>query len=1085
VIRATEEYWALLEAGQRPDRRVFLARYPEIEAALAQCLEGLDLVQSAVPRLYRPGVASEPPSGFGLPTALGDYRILREVGRGGMGIVYEAEQVSLGRRVALKVLPFAAAVDAKLLQRFKNEAQAAAQLHHTNIVPVYAVGCEQGIHYYAMQFIEGQTVATLIRELRQGNDECRRTNDERSTNDEVRSLDPDGRGPAEETRLRHSTLDILSSFDIRHSSLPHRKAFFRTVAQLGVQAAEALDHAHEQGVIHRDVKPANLLLDVRGHLWVTDFGLARMRREANLTLTGDLLGTLRYMSPEQARGSRAAVDQRSDLYSLGATLYELLTLRPVCDGRDREEVLRQVDLEEPCAPRRLNRAVPAELEIIVLKALAKNPAERYATAQDLADDLRCFLADKPIQARRPTLGQRLIRWGRRHKSVVSAAAVVLVLTLLGLAVGNVVLTAAYRRETAQRALAEVNQKLAEERGQVARDAVDHMYTQFAEQWLREQPGLEQVERVFLEKALAFYEKLSQETGSQPDVRYQTALAYQRVGAIQRRLGACAEAEAAYGRAVTLFEELAAGDAAEPKYRVGLAESRQALGQGQLQMGRAREAEASLRQALDLKETLVQEFPQKVAYRRGLAGCYNSLGRLYERTGPAAAAVQYFRHALEVSEKLVDESPTEASCRQSLADDLTNLGRLFLNLGRFAEAEKYFREGLRHHEKLAADFPAKAVYRQGLASARRCLGNLLLAGGRTADAEEAFRQALGLQQKLVADFPTVPAYRHNEALYLHNLGLALERLGRAAEAEQAYRQSQALGEKLVADFPAVPDYQNILATTLHNLGVLVRNQGNPAAARPLLEQAVRYQEAARKANPDNLIYRTNLSSHYRSLAETLLRLGEPAAAAETAGQLPRSLPEDWASYQLAATLLARCAPADEEGTLLSAGSRAAAQTYTRRQQEVLEEGLRRHPDHPQALGQLAWFLTTCPDAAFRDPPRAVELAQKAVARTPASAAAWNLLGLASHRAGDAKAALAALERAVELRKGGNGYDLFGLALAHGQLGNQEQARRWYDQAVQWMDQKKAQATPLRRLRAEAAALLGIPSRPPAPHLTAGK
>ena len=203
--------------------------------------------------------------------------------------------------------------------------------------------------------------------------------------------------------------------------------YFRTVARLALQAAEALEHAHARGILHRDIKPANLLLDAEGQLWVTDFGLAQVQGDDRLTLTGDLLGTLRYMSPEQALGRRVVIDHRTDVYSLGVTLYELLTLRPAFDGRDRAEILRRIADEEPPPLRKLNPAVPADLETIVLKAMAKEPASRYATAQDLADDLRRFLEDRPIRARRPGLLDRAAKWSRRHRSVVTTAALLLVL----------------------------------------------------------------------------------------------------------------------------------------------------------------------------------------------------------------------------------------------------------------------------------------------------------------------------------------------------------------------------------------------------------------------------------------------------------------------------------------------------------------------------------------------------------------------------------------------------------------------------------------------------------------------------------
>jgi serine/threonine protein kinase/Tfp pilus assembly protein PilF len=416
VLRAVEEYLAAREAGAAPDRPQFLAQHADIADSLARCLDGLDFIHQAVAPL-RTAVgeaamaadASAPPG-----TPLGDFCILREVGRGGMGIVYEAEQISLCRRVALKVLPFASTLDPRHLQRFHNEARAAAGLHHTNIVPVYAVGCERGVHFYAMQFIDGQSLAGAIAELRKQTwrSDSRRNVDQTGPYQPADALDP-----PEDTR---PAADRSTARTVRDA------AHFRAVAQLGSQAAEALDHAHQQGVVHRDVKPANLLLDTAGRLWVTDFGLAQVQSDTRLTLTGDLVGTLRYMSPEQALAKRVVVDHRTDVYSLGATLYELLTLEPVFPGTDRQELLRQIAFEEPRAPRRLNRAVPPELETIVLKAQEKNPGERYATAQELADDLERYLKDEPIRARRPTLVQRARKWSRRHKSMVAAAVVVLV-----------------------------------------------------------------------------------------------------------------------------------------------------------------------------------------------------------------------------------------------------------------------------------------------------------------------------------------------------------------------------------------------------------------------------------------------------------------------------------------------------------------------------------------------------------------------------------------------------------------------------------------------------------------------------------
>jgi tetratricopeptide (TPR) repeat protein/serine/threonine protein kinase len=417
---------ACLEAmdnGQPLPREELLARHPEFAADLGKFLEDQERVDRCVAPLRAAVALPSPLPGpdlaeLGAGTEpLGDFRIVRELGRGGMGVVYEAEQLSLGRRVALKVLPFASTLDARQLQRFKNEAQAAA-LHHTNIVPVFATGCERGVHYYAMQFIDGHTVAALIDELR------------RPARPPAPAVEPTGPYPPDGV----ATPPAAALSTERTAPTP---AHFRTAARLGAQAAEALEHAHQIGIVHRDIKPGNLLVDVRGNLWVTDFGLAHYQGQAGLTMTGDLVGTLRYMSPEQALAKRVVVDHRTDVYSLGVTLYELLTLEPAFAGSDREELLRQIAFEEARPPRGLNKTIPGELETIVLKAMEKNSADRYSTAQELADDLERYLKDEPIRARRPSLLQRVRRWGRRHPAVVWSAAVgvVVALVVLGGCIG--------------------------------------------------------------------------------------------------------------------------------------------------------------------------------------------------------------------------------------------------------------------------------------------------------------------------------------------------------------------------------------------------------------------------------------------------------------------------------------------------------------------------------------------------------------------------------------------------------------------------------------------------------------------------
>jgi tetratricopeptide (TPR) repeat protein len=379
-----EQVTRRLEAGEALDLEACARQFPEHARELKSLLPALKVFAAGSrSRAQRApggagtsdGTRSRPLEGPPLALRLGDYRILREVGRGGMGIVYEAEQVSLGRRVALKILPFAAILDPRQLQRFQREAHAAALLHHTNIVPVFAVGCERGVHFYAMQFIHGRSLRVVIDGLRS---------------------------------KRQKQPGAISS-----------RAYFRTVARLGLQAAEALQHAHAKGIVHRDIKPSNLLLDRERNLWVTDFGLARVDGDESLTLTGDIVGTLRYMSPEQAIAGH--LDPRADVYSLGVTLHELLTLEPAFAAEKRERLLRDLAEAEPAPPSRLNRAVPKDLETIVLRAAARDPRNRYASAQDLAEDLRRFLDGRAVLARRPSLVVRLVKWAGRRKALVACA----------------------------------------------------------------------------------------------------------------------------------------------------------------------------------------------------------------------------------------------------------------------------------------------------------------------------------------------------------------------------------------------------------------------------------------------------------------------------------------------------------------------------------------------------------------------------------------------------------------------------------------------------------------------------------------
>jgi serine/threonine protein kinase/WD40 repeat protein/tetratricopeptide (TPR) repeat protein len=465
VIGLAQEMCDRHRRGERPTLDEYAANYPELAAEIRELFPMLRMLEDLGPDRQEAGAAA-----VGLDAGalrqLGEYRIIREIGRGGMGIVYEAEQQTLRRHVAIKVLPVQTFRDSRQLDRFRIEAQASARLHHTNIVPVFGIGEDQGVHYYVMQFIRGQTLAEVLHEVRR-----------------LRAKASGAPAPAEEAREPAATVarsllveefpqpapagDAAAARSAAGSPPPPAApraassdsssslskdlsgVYYQSIARIALQVAEALAYAHNAGILHRDIKPSNLLLDVKGTVWITDFGLAKIQDSAELTATGGLVGTMRYMAPERFQGKD---DARCDIYGLGVTLYELLTLRPAFPSNDRAEVLREVTRSQRLPPRKIDPAIPRDLETIVLKAMAREPKDRYAGAAQLADDLRRFLSFEPVSARRASPVERLWRWCQREPTMAALTGVSLML-LIALAVGSMVHTVRLgveRNRTAER-----------------------------------------------------------------------------------------------------------------------------------------------------------------------------------------------------------------------------------------------------------------------------------------------------------------------------------------------------------------------------------------------------------------------------------------------------------------------------------------------------------------------------------------------------------------------------------------------------------------------------------------------------------
>jgi serine/threonine protein kinase/WD40 repeat protein len=504
VLELAEEFLDRYRAGQRPPLKEYIDRHPELAGEIREVFPAMAMMENIA--IADESLAGDP-TGAASPSQpppleqLGDYRIVREIGRGGMGVVYQAEQVSLGRNVALKLLPSQIVRDANRRRRFEREARSAARLHHTNIVPVFGVGEHGGTPYYVMQFIQGRGLDEVLDELRRmkgggGMPPSPATGTERDvtaadiarslmigrldaggpeeTTEPARSRDervildaPTGNAPRDDSSSLSSSALILSKSHGagERASKVKRLNYWQGVAQVGVQVADALEYAHKQGIVHRDVKPSNLLLDAGGTVWVTDFGLAKADDQPNLTHTGDVLGTLRYMPPEAFEGKSGAL---GDVYSLGLTLYEMLAFRPAFGEKERGRLIRQVTTGEPERLTRLNPEVPRDLETIVHKAIERDPTRRYATASELAADLQRFLDDEPIRARRQSQAERYARWARRNPVVAALGIATAVLLATVAAVSSI----GYLRVSA--ALGRERDALAHER-ETRRQAVGNLY----------------------------------------------------------------------------------------------------------------------------------------------------------------------------------------------------------------------------------------------------------------------------------------------------------------------------------------------------------------------------------------------------------------------------------------------------------------------------------------------------------------------------------------------------------------------------------------------------------------------------------
>jgi eukaryotic-like serine/threonine-protein kinase len=1013
-----EDFTARVRNGEAPDVEVYAQRHPDCAARIRALFPTLVLIEG----LAVGGAASAPAATFVEPVGadgkLGDYRLVRVLGRGGMGVVYEAEQISLrNRRVALKVLTASAMLDPRRRGRFQQEAQAAALLHHAHIVPVYGVGCENGLHYYAMQYIDGPTLAAVIDDLRRA---AGRKKELPADAPAARSSEATN-APASEAAADPTPQPLALASTERSS----RSAdFLRTVAGIGVQAAEAIDYAHQEGVIHRDIKPGNFLLENRGepHLWLTDFGLARLRDEPGPTLSGDLVGTLRYMSPEQALGQRQIIDHRSDIYGLGATLYELLTLEPVFAGHDRQELLRQIAFDEPRPLRRVNPAVAVELETIVLKALAKTPPERYATAKEMADDLRRFLDNKPILARRPTLRDRASKWLRRHPELAWASVAVLVVAVAALTISAVVLKG--ERDQAQ---AERNEARARRRDAI--DALNRML-EFAHHRVVEQPHLPESQLAELREGLSTFDAWPPASDHDPEERFGLGAAYRKVGVIY------------------IYLEN------RPK------------------------AEAALRQAIALLTPLTIECPDIAAYRAELAAAYGDFANLLHRAGRLEDAEEALCQCLRMWKQIaVPGAPAWYRRSESFAHHCLAMVRQ--KHGQWKEAERSFRDGKAILEKLVSEFSDDAEHREALARLYCDMGGLLRNTGQPVEVYlTLFKDAKSTFDGLPASFRSAPARRHLEAVIYKSLGVALSD-GDPHEAEKAEDNSIASLNQLVKEYPKVVRYRRDLADVRNNAASRRLNLGRHEQALPELRETQRLLHSLMAEAPEKLDYLESLVNNHGLLAGALADLNmtdqsveQYQAALAILESLIQKYPQVPRYLDLRSTVLG-----GNGDVLWGCGRCADARPLYRRAREDLTKLAVEAPASAAAAGNLAWFLVACPDPNERDVVQAIEWAERGLKATPSHHDCECALGFAYYRQGDFGRALETLGKARTVNNGGDAYDWFGLAMTHRHLHEESEARKCFDRGCDWMARHNPRDAALCRLRAEAAEVLGLPDMPP--------